>query len=62
MSVDWNEWNEWGVEYTPIVGIDGWNEGRRDRDGDGEVEREGKHMMCIVCGGGGIWWDYWELF
>ncbi len=56
MSVDWC------VEYTPIVGIDGWNEGRRDRDGDGEVEREGKHMMCIVCGGGGIWWDYWELF
>lgn len=19
-------------------------------------------MMCIVCGGGGIWWSYWELF
>lgn len=27
MSVDWC------IEYTPIVGIDGWNEGRRDRDG-----------------------------
>ena len=38
-----------------------WNEGRRDRDGWDEG-RGGKHMMCIVCGGGGIWWDYWELF
>ena len=27
-----------------------------------KVKMEGKHMMCIVCGGGGIWWDYWELF
>ena len=46
---------DWCVEYTPIVGIDGWNEGGRDRDGEGEVERGGKtHDVYRV------WW-WWDL-